>query len=195
MHYCLDPKKFKKALLEAGYGNLSDFSSKSKIHRNTLQGLLAGREIFVSSFLMLAKQLQKNPLELLSTKSSLPNIQHVDELASILAQLSQKDKNLVIVLLGSRAREKANTYSDWDIGLFRYPNSLSGREYLRLKREVETLAEEQNVVRKIDLINLNQAPLWFLKELKNEALLLEGSKQAFLYLKGMLDGIQKEQVA
>lgn len=194
MDYCLDVKKFKQSLAEVGYESLSAFSLASKIHRNTLQGLLAGKQVFVASFLDLAAQLKKDPLELLSVQSSLSvKISYIEELRPILPQLLKLDPKIAIVLLGSRARGNAKKYSDWDLGLFRYPEPLSGREYLRLKRVAED--ESENLVRKIDVINLNQAPLWFLQGVKQDVVFLDGVQESFLYLKGMLDGIQKEQAA
>ncbi len=194
MNYRIDLKKFKKSLLEAGYKSVLDFSQKTKIHRNTLQGFLAGKNVFISSFVALASHLKKDPLELVATDNSLPSkIQDIHELNEVISCLAKKDKKMALVLLGSRARGNAKQYSDWDLGVFRYPDPLSGREYLKLKREVEEVSE--NLVRKVDLINLNQAPLWFLRDIKNDVIFLAGLQESFLYLKGMLDGIQKEQAA
>ncbi len=194
MDYRLDREKFKKSLLEAGFKSLLDFSRKTKIHRNTLQGLLLGKNVFVSSFSALAAHLKKDPMELITPQSTLAaKIKHLDELKEVVAQLVRRDKKTVVVLLGSRARGTEKEYSDWDLGVFRYPEPLSGREYLKMKRIVEEASEK--IVRRVDLVNLNQAPLWFLKDLKGTVIFLDGPQESFVYLKGMLDGIQKEQAA
>ncbi len=194
MEYCLDSKKFKKSLVEAGFKSILEFSKKTKIHRNTLQGFVEGKDVFLSSFSALAQALHKDPLELIVPQSKLSSkIKNIDELKNIVAHLYRQDKQLAIVLLGSRAKKKAKEYSDWDLGIFRYPQAISGREYLKIKGSVEDMSE--NLVRKVDVINLNQAPPWFLKSMGNEIILLEGNREAFIYLKGILDGIQKDQAA
>ncbi len=194
MHYCLNIKLFKKSLLEAGFKGLLDFSKKTKIHRNTLQGFLSGKDVFLSSFSALAHHLAKDPLDLIIPQSKISSkIKDLAELQEVVARLLHHDKKIVIVLLGSRAKKKAKEYSDWDLGVFRYPQEISGREYLKMKNITEEASE--NLVRKVDLINLNQAPAWFLKSLGEEVVFLEGHPESFLYFKGILHGIQKEQAA
>ncbi len=194
MSYCLNGKNFKKALLEAGFKSLLDFSKKTKIHRNTLQGFMEGKDVFISSFSTLARALHKDPLELISPQfKAKSKISNIDELKEIIAKLLRHDKKMLVVLLGSRAKKRAKEFSDWDLGIFRYPEIIGGREYLRLKGLVEEASED--LVRKVDLINLNQAPHWFLKEMGEEIVFLAGPQESFLYLKGMLHGIQKEQAA
>lgn len=194
MKYSLDIKKFKKALLEAGFRGLLDFSKKTKIHRNTLQGFLEGKDVFISSFSTLTQALDKDPLELITPQvKTNSKIKNIGELKEVIAKLLRHDKKILVVLLGSRAKKTAKEFSDWDLGIFRYPETIAGREYLKLKGIIDEASE--NLVRKVDLINLNQAPPWFLKEMGEEIIYLAGHRESFLYLKGMLHGIQKEQAA
>jgi len=191
MKYILNKKRFKEQLVAKGYKNLLDFSRKTGVHRNTLQNLLSGKGILSSSFQSITDHLETDPLELMqpisTTKVSLP---FIDEIRPLLVQLLKQDKKVAVVLLGSRAKKRAQNYSDWDLGVIRYPKPLEGIEFLRLKRWVGDLSED--LPRTVDLVNLNQAPDWFLKDIANSVLYLDGNKEAWIYLKGVLDGAKKE---
>lgn len=194
MEYRLDPRVFKKRLLELGFKSLSEFASKSKIHRNTLRNLLSGKTIFSNAFDALARALKVDPFHLLSPHAVLPgDVCNIEELAPLIARLVREDENLGVFLIGSRLKKSAKKFSDWDLAVTRYPEPLSGREYLRLKRRIGELSE--NLVRNVDLVNLDQAPLWFLQNFEKKPLFLEGNKEAALYFMGVLDGIEKEQAA
>lgn len=194
MDYIIDQKIFKQRLLEKGFRNLAHFSKRSGIHRNTLRNLLSGKNVFAHSFQEVAEKLGADPLDLILPQSKFGvKIPHIEELAPLVAKLVKQDKNLAVILLGSRAQKKAKKYSDWDLGVVRHPEPLSGREYLKLKGQVEEWSE--NLVRTIDLVNLNQAPLWFLENIGEGIVFLDGKKEAFIYLKGVLDGISKEKAA
>lgn len=193
--YILDEEVFKKRLIELGFRSLSDFASKSLIHRNTLLQLIHGKNVFSHAFFRVASALEINPLKLLRSSPHLrSDIDHIEEIHPIIAWLREQDKDLAIFLLGSRARKSARDYSDWDIGLFRYPKALSGREYLKMKMEVGELSED--LIRSVDLVNFNQAPSWFLEGLgAEEVLFLDGNLKAFIYFTGVLDGIHQAKVA
>ncbi len=197
MNYFIDAKKTQKRIFELGYSSLADFASKAGIHRNTVQNLLKGQSIFSRAFEAVSKALRMDPLDLVSPQSDFPSKTTViDEIRSIVAALVRKDRELAVVLIGSRAAQntkKAKRYSDWDLGIVRYPRPLSGLEYLRLKNQVEEMSE--NLVRSVDLVNLNQAPAWFLEGLSGGVVFLDGNQEALTYLKGLTDGIQKEKAA
>lgn len=194
MQYELDKKKFKRAVLNRGYKNLSEFAVKNSIHRNTLHNLLQGKSVFLSSFEKIAKILESDPFELLVAKSPLSlSLPHIDELKPLVAKLIKKNQKMAVILLGSQAKLKAKPYSDWDIGLFSLAKPINGIQYLRLKRALEEWSED--LVRNVDCINLNQAPIWFLENLKDSIFFLDGDKESFVYLKGLIDGIQREKQA
>ena len=97
------------------------------------------------------------------------------------------------MLLGSHARGRARKYSDWDIGVFGHPKPLTGMAYLPLKNAVEEWSED--LVREVDLVNLNQAPAWFLLA-QAPPHFLGGNHEAYTYFLGVLDGIKHcEQAA
>lgn len=194
MKYILDQKRFKRVLLEKGFRNVTDFARKTGIHRNTLVGLISGRSVLVSSFAEVADRLSIDPQELMiassTTKSRIPQI---DEIRPLIASLTKIDKQFTVVLIGSRASRKSKKYSDWDLGILRYPEPLMGLEFLKLKRLVAEGSE--NLVRTVDLVNLNEAPRWFLEGLGDHILFLDGNREGWTYFKGVLDGIRKEKQA
>lgn len=194
MKYTMNPKIAQKRIFELGFSSLGDFASKARIHRNTLQNLVRGQSVFSRAFESVSKALQMDPLDLLSPQSDFRSqVKEIDEIRPIVAVLVREQPGLAVVLIGSRASRRARRYSDWDLGVVRYPAPLSGLEYLGLKNRVEDLSE--NLVRRVDLVNLNQAPSWFLEGLADGMIFLDGNQGAFTYLKGLTDGVQKEKAA
>jgi predicted nucleotidyltransferase len=195
MKYTTDEKKLKKRLAELGFSNLSEFAAKAGIHRNTLSNLLSGRSIFSASFQSLAQALQMDPMDLATPRSDFTaKAKHGDEIRPLVARLAKESPGAAVLLLGSRASGKAKNYSDWDLGIFGYPAPLSGLEYLRLKGIVEEMSED--LVRQVDLVHLNQAPLWFLEDLSSGPIIfLDGNKEAWVYFQGVMHGIKKEKAA
>lgn len=194
MKYCLDKKKFKQRLIELGYKNYTGFAQKNKIHRNTIQNLLQGKDVFSSSFGKIVSKLGTEPMELIIPHASfVSKTKDIDELRPMIAWLIKQNKNMAVILVGSRAKNKSRKYSDWDLGIFSYPDAITGSEYLLYKRTVEEMSED--MVCLVDLINLNQAPTWFLEGIQDGVVFLDGNKQSYAYLKGVIDGIQKKQVA
>lgn len=194
MEYRIDKKIFLKRLSELGYQSILEFAKKGRFHRNTVRAFLAGEEVFRSAFSKIASSLGLDPVEMIVPHTNLPQkIRHLQELAPVVGSLLKAEPFMAVVLLGSRAKGSPHEYSDWDLGVLRYPVPLSGIDYLKLKGIVEEKSED--IVRRVDLINLNQAPPWFLEGLSNRPIFLGGNAEAFTYLKGLLDGIEKEKAA
>lgn len=192
MKYVLNTAQFKQSLHSQGYKSLFQFAQKNKIHRNTLLGLLAGKEVFLASYQLVADALGVDPVALVVPVSSLdPKIQNSAEIAPIVAWLVKQNPQIAVVLIGSRARGKAKQYSDWDLGVVSFPEPISSQVFLKYKNEVEDMSE--NIVRMVDLINLNQAPVWFLENIAKEVVFLDGNYESFIYLKGVLNGATKQE--
>jgi len=193
MRYQLDPIRFKAKLQELGYSSTVQFGEKHHIHRNTIRQLLDGKSVFLSSVDTIAEALKTDPLQLIMPVSEVPtSIADYHEIAPLVGRLVSHDEKMAIFLLGSRAKQRARRYSDWDIAITRYPDPISGREYLRLKEKVSEWSED--FPRMVDLINLDQAPLWFLNEV-GQPIFLDGDEGSHIHFKGVLDGIEKRKVA
>lgn len=192
MYYALDKDKFKRRLFELGYVSLSAFAKKTSIHRNTILNYLAGKGIFSATFYQLADAIDADPLELITaTSKTEAKIAKIDEIRLVVAKIIKSDSKIAVILLGSRAKKKAKDYSDWDLGIMRGEKPLTSFEYLKIKGVVEEASED--IVRNIDVINLDSAPEWFLKEIDYEPIFLDGNKGAYLYFQGVMHGIKKKK--
>jgi predicted nucleotidyltransferase len=183
--YCLNRDVFERLLKEKGYKNHTDFCKKSGLHKNTLQYYLSGRDVFSSRLYDIATALDVDPKNLIARAGL--NIENVQEIEPIIKTLSAY--GLAVVLLGSRAKGKSKKYSDWDIGITGGRDGLGGRKFIRLRSTVQDLAED--LPRKVDLVNLDSAPVWFLTSIDYDLVFLGGNKLAYNYFKGVLDGIKK----
>lgn len=189
VHYILDRDFFEKLLEEHGYKNHLDFCQKNGIHRNTLNYYLSGQDVFSKKIYEIAKALNVNAKDLIVPAEI--EIKDVEEIKGIVNELSSVP-GLAIMLLGSRAKGSAKKYSDWDLGITRGDKPLTAREYLRLRGIVGELAE--NLPRKVDVVNLDSAPLWFLESIDYDPLFLGGNKNSYNFFKGVLNGIRKGEI-
>ncbi len=194
MHYQIDPIKLHALMKTKGLHNLSQLANATGLHRNTLHRIFKGESPFTHAVETLSQHLQIDPLSLLS--SILPGsnkIKDIEKLGPIIQSLAAANKEIAIFLLGSRTTQKAKPYSDWDIGICAYPHPINGKLFLKYKNLTEELAE--NLPYKIDLINLNAAPDWFLESIQNNFMFLAGNEKSKIYFEGILNGIQKKQVS
>lgn len=183
--YRLNRAVFERLLKMKGYKNHTDFCRKTGLHKNTLQYYLSGKDVFSNRLYDIATALDVDLKDLI-TRSDV-DIENVYEIEHIINTLSAY--GLAVVLLGSRAEGKSKKFSDWDIGITKGKERLSGRDFIRLRSIVQDLAED--LPRKVDLVNLDAAPVWFLISIDYDLVFLGGDKLAYNYFKGVLDGIKK----
>jgi predicted nucleotidyltransferase len=190
MRYVLDRKAVSARMKALGYRSAADFSARTGIHRNTVLGYVRGKSVFTAAFMKLARALGRDPLDLIIPAPAAPaSSPDVDEIRPIVSALLRKAPGVAVVLLGSRAKGSPNTYSDWDIGVIRPSAPLSGDEFPALRRAAADLAED--LVRGVDLVNLDAAPAWFWEGIEYEPVFLDGDREAYAFLKGLLHGIKK----
>lgn len=189
IHYQLDANKLRKILSQKGFYNLSHFTKANRLNRATLHHYLKGVGPFPKSYYKICEALQTDPLDLLAPTLAHQAIPQIHEITPLIKEISQYSPELSIGLFGSRAKKKAKLYSDWDLGVSQGDNPLSSRDYLRLKNKISDLSE--NLPRSIDLINLDQAPSWFLQEIDYKPVFLGGNKTNWGYFLGKLHAIQK----
>lgn len=176
------------------YRGLGDFARRCGMHRNTLHNLLKGGPVFSRSLSAVADGLSLDPMELVTPRSSLPSaLPGIDEISGLVAHIVKAEPGTAVVLFGSRAAGRGGEYSDWDLGVLRRPRPLTGMEYLRLRRLGGDLAE--GLPREVDLMNFDQAPREFLAGMTDPPVFLDGNREAYSYLMGMIDGIRKGETA
>lgn len=168
-----------------GIGSLSELARKAGVHRSTLNHLLLGERSPISdSLVRIAAVLKTSPLELLGHKyaDEDENLKYLQEQLSLLvANYSE----LAMVLIGSRAKNKATKFSDWDIGITAGKKKIDTDLYLNIKEKILSLLDSWSY--SVDVINLDSAPEWFLEEMNYSPVFLAGNKQSFAYFGGWLD--------
>jgi predicted nucleotidyltransferase len=194
MKYVLDRLAVTERMKALGFANASRFAHQIGVHRNTILGYFRGKPVFSSAFLKIARALGRDPLELIDPADDAPSFaEHLDEIRPIIAALIRQSPGIAVVLLGSRAKGRAKTFSDWDLGVTRPASPIGGGEFLSLRRVAADLAED--LVRNVDVINLDAAPDWFWEGLDYEPVFLDGDREGYSFLKGMLHGIKKNRQA
>ena len=194
MRYVLDRRAVTERMNALGFPSASRFAARIGVHRNTILGYFRGKPIFASAFLKIARALGRDPLELIVPAGDMPALaEHFDEIRPIIAALLRRNPGIAVVLLGSRAKGRAKAFSDWDLGLTRPAAPIRGDEFLALRRVAADLAED--LVRNVDVVNLDAAPDWFWEGLNYEPVFLDGDRESFSFLKGMLHGIKKNHKA
>jgi len=188
--YILDKRVFFGRIRELGTQNASRFAREAGLHRNSLGSYLDGKSVFSSVFQRISRALDLDPLAMIVPASeTTAAVKGIDEIRPIVAALLRRSPGTAIILLGSRAKSRARPYSDWDLGLTRHPVPIGGEEYLSLRRIAGELADD--LVRDVDIVNLDEAPDWFWQGLDYRPVFLDGDRESYAYLAGVLHGLQK----
>ena len=140
-----------------------------------------------------ARALGLDPLDLIVPEKDRAALGPIEEIRPVISALLRGGAGITIVLLGSRAKGRAGRFSDWDLGVTRPSAPINGKEFLSLRGIAADLSE--NLVRHVDVINLDAAPGWFWEGVDYEPIFLNGDKDGYSFLKGMLHGIKKNRQA
>lgn len=189
IRYKLDDRQLATQLRKLGFPTVSQFAKAHGINRATLNNYLKGRGPFPESFYAIADALKVDPLQLLTPIPSEGGIPKLEEIAPIVAACCRVSPQVAVVLLGSRVRGGAQEYSDWDLGVTGGVHQITTKEFLHIKQLVEDLKE--NLPRDVDVINLDEAPEWFLKGINYSPRFLSGNESSWNYFMGVLHGVQK----
>ena len=185
MRYRLHNAKLRALLRQQGHASVLEFCKTKKINRATLYSYLQGDGPLMEPYYQLCAALKVDPISLLEpVKVSLP-----EEIERLLRECENTQPDLAIGLFGSRAKGRAHPYSDWDFGVTQGAEPLSTERFLELKSAVDDFTED--FVHSVDLMNLDQAPQWFLASIKYEPLYMAGSLTAWHHFLGVLNGLKK----
>jgi len=168
--HIIDDKKFHTALRKKGYNSIGALSKTLGIHRNTIHYYLSGHGVFPQAFEKLIQALDLKPSDILIIKKNQSEFPF-EQIASLIDQLHLKFPNISFILFGSRAKENASKYSDWDIGVFSY-EGLPHEVYRNIVKEKNELIESLPFF--VDIINLNRADKNFLIEISRDWKFLTG---------------------
>jgi transcriptional regulator with XRE-family HTH domain len=180
----LDNQKFRAALNRKGIKSTLELSRLSGIHRNTLAPYLNGeKSIYSNTILELAQFLEIDPELLKVEDSSRAEIFIYDLAERFLKDFSSKYSELAVILFGSRVSGKAKKFSDYDLGVVGGNKLISSLDFLAMKEFIS--AHSDDFAWKVDLVNLDEAPTWFLSEMgEKPTRLLAGNIESYYFFKG-----------
>ncbi|MCP5464206.1 MAG: nucleotidyltransferase domain-containing protein [Deltaproteobacteria bacterium] len=140
----------------------------------------------ITSFVLL----QVDPLALLVPENLL-NIKHIEEILPLLDSVCEHWPGVAIFLFGSRACGKQKEYSDWDLGISSGSSSLDTKTFFSIQNLIDEKSE--NLPRSVDVVNLDQAPIWFLQNIQQSFVFLKGNVSAQQFFLGVMNGIKKSE--
>lgn len=189
MRYHLNTSKLKEIIAQLGYANISDFARANSLNRATLHHYIKGEGgPLAEGYYSICEALNTDPIALL-TPVEPPLVDEAGRIMPIVNKLAATDKEIALCLLGSRAKGKGKKYSDWDIGITHGRKTISGVDFLRLKRNVD--ADVDKLPWEVDFINLDAAPEWFLLGIDYEPIFLAGNSNSWAFFLGVLYGAKK----
>lgn len=184
----LDQATLKTAMQQAGFGTYAELIREAGVHRNTLHHYLSGkRELLPQPLQKLAASLGIEVLSLLKHADS--NVGDEKTLIEILKPHSKGFPTAAFMLFGSRAKGTASCYSDWDIGISGGESAFDVDSYLALKGDLQDATA--NWPYRVDLVNLDLAPAWFLTQIDYQPRFLTGNRLSYHYFLGVLSGYRK----
>lgn len=171
----LDRKKLGLELKARGI-SLSRFAAECGISRQSLYDMFNGGSIFSVPF---SKVLSYTGLafeDLVSKGSKFESIisgapEGIRKATLYLQKFSEKH-NASLFLIGSRARGKRGPRADWDFAIY-FSDKRRRRSLALIKQRMEDIAFPH----RIDLVDLNSAPRWFLRSIEHEAISLCGASK------------------
>jgi predicted nucleotidyltransferase len=174
--YVLNIPEISKALHNRGYRGLRPLLKRLGLHRNTLDRFIRGAPVLPSSVEKVLAALDLQLERALCNKESLQKLP-IDELVT---NIHAAYPQVSIFLFGSRARNSARRYSDYDLGVYS-SGGISLSQFLAIlehKERYEEVAPE-----KIDCVNLNQADKAFLSSITPDIRLLAGYERDMIELR------------
>lgn len=176
--YILDKSKFKGALKERGFRSIGDLADFLGIHRNSIHHYLSGNGVFPENFEKIINALGLKPEDILIEKEK-PFTSDLGGVAPIIDELQIRFPEVTFVLFGSRAKKRAQKYSDWDIGIYS-KKEIDHEKFRKISRMTEDLFEDLPYF--VDIINLNEAGEYFLREISRNWKFLAGKLNGWVDL-------------
>ena len=169
----MNVKTLKKIMSAKGIRSISELSRFANLHRNSIAPYLNnGREITSEVPYKISKALNIDPRLLLKEKEI--EFKDAFNVIPIIKKYSnQISEKHCFFLFGSRACGFAKKYSDYDIAYCGF----DGDRGLEIKEDLLQAFDDYPV--KIDLLNFDNAPSWFLKECNPEFIFISGSKSFY----------------
>lgn len=176
--YIINTEKFLEAMKGKGFATIGALAKVLRIHRNTIHYYLSGHGVFPEKLNQIFSTLDLKPEEVL-TSNELPRYKKLEPIVGLVDSLEKKFPQVTFVLFGSRAKQTAQKYADWDIGVFS-AEGITHVFYRQIRKQLGDLAEHSPF--NIDLVNLNNADSDFLKAIAGHWIFLGGKLKDWLAL-------------
>lgn len=168
----LDRNKLNKHLKEKGM-SLSQFAKKCGISRQSLYNMFRGKSVLSAP---MEKLLFFLGVDLEDVSAKWVRIENLfqdapAQIKKVFRMLEDyaKKHGASLFLIGSRARGKKGIRADWDFAFY-FPSDARPADFAVVKFKAEDIAFPY----RIDVVNLNDAPEWFLESAEKNAILLSG---------------------
>lgn len=167
--------KDKLVAVAGGRGmSLSALARAAGVSRQSLYNLFEDQPVFTGPFVKVLQFLGVSFHDLVDEFSPAEQLL-ADAPAAIqrtVARLTQfcQFNAASLVLFGSRLRGKSGAHVDWDLGVW-----FTGAPRSQALRNVQADLEDSAFPYRVDIVNLNDAPAWFRKQVDNQHLVLYGS--------------------
>lgn len=161
-----------RRLRDADYASISDFCAQHHIHRNSVSQYLNGKGVLQPVVQLLFEKLHLERDEALLETVDSRSIPELPLLSRTIDRLVSEFPAYSYILFGSRARGKARTYSDVDLGVVgNAPLSLD--VWSGMRNIVDETSEDLPYM--VDLVDLKRADHDFLSSVRTRAVFLGGS--------------------
>lgn len=176
------------AMRRRGFRTVSALADHLGVHRNSLGRYLAGEPVLPDSVSKLLQLLALDVGQAVKIAED-PRFEG-EEISTLIDELLVRQPRAAYVLFGSRARGRAQRYSDFDVGVFS-KGGISTETYLRLLETKEDFEEQSPFF--VDLVNLSRASQDFLRGISKDLIFLAGRQTDWLELKRIsaLEGAPK----
>lgn len=176
--HILDQKRFEEAMRRQGFSSIGALAKAVGVHRNTIHYYLSGHGVFPEKLEKLFSRLSIRPADVLVQKKQ-PGADPLSTIAPLIDRLQSRFPEVAFVLFGSRARNTARPYSDWDVGVYCH-HGISHEQYRIMRHEKEDWEEQSPYM--VDVTNLNRADEDFLKSVSRGWIFLGGNLGSWLAL-------------
>lgn len=171
-YFIVDKVRFDQALKRKGFKSYAELSRFSGIHRNTIGNYLSGDAPLPESLEKLFRLLDLTPQTALTERVKVRRSPAAG-IAKLIDNLSNSiDYPYALGLFGSRARNQAKAFSDYDLGVYS-SLSISFSKYSKLIDIVEEWND--NELSSVQIVNLNNADSDFLEKIGRDIIFLAGS--------------------
>lgn len=163
-----------KATLAHQNLSLRKLALQSKVSRQSIYALLNGSPIYTLPFVKIIQTLRVAPEEITHVSSwqdiLLEKAPFKIRKAILEIQSLGRAHDGSLLLFGSQATGQARPHSDWDFGIYFHK-----KDEDRKLRLLKIKLQEEVFPYRLDLLNLTQAPAWFIQSIRDESLLLSGN--------------------